>query len=405
MNNLLTIIMLVLNRILQNYINIINVGTNKQGSKEWHENRKKTIGSSEIYDISGTSSQQSKIVDKKLGRLPDIYGIDAIVWGNLFESSSKIVTEVIMGCTIYNVNGSIIHTGLTDDDGNFINSDSPDGLGVVAIPAKLYKDYITPIHISDTDLYGNSRFPKKTQDRKKFITSFIYATGSGKKITEEYKIPSDSASEICMIAHFEFKSPISRKIEPEKISESYLFQKLSGLDVFKSAKVGIFSEVKFGIVYPFKFSPIKLTDVFRSGSEHPCYFAMTKYIVMLDGSTYQQIMPYNGGDLRDKKATQDYKIIDGPFMYYLGGEFEFRGNNFIAELDLIGYEYEKPNNVDDFNQLCDDINKKLSGSGAKHYIYHEIQEFSIKIIRKMPGFLENFRDPCIATLDRIKCQQ
>lgn len=405
MNNMFDIIKIMyptLKRILINYINIINIGTNKQGSKEWHDSRRKTVGSSEIHNTTGTEKQVEGVVNKKLGRSRDIYGCAPVVWGNLMESSSKIVTEIIMGCDIYNVNGSILNTKLVDDQGNPINSDSPDGMGVVILPTSLYESCIRPIPIEETELYGKLRFSStKSADRQRFVTSIIYGGGSGKRETNEYHIPQDVQGEMCLIAHFEFKSPYTRDIIPDAISNEYLYQKLSGLDVFDIAQVGIFSEVKFSTRNKFVFEPIKLTDLCRSNSTHPCYFAMTKYIVMKDEIS-AEVTPYCAGYLAEKKITQDYDVVDGPFMYYLGGNLVFRDNDdFLAKLDI---KYDIPTNLDEFNHLCEIILYKLRGTNTKYYIYHQVEEFSIKLIRKMPGFLENFKDSCIAVIQRVNCQ-
>lgn len=405
MNNIFDIIKIMyptLKRILLTYINTINVGTNKQGSKEWHNNRKKTIGSSEIHNATGTQKQVEGVINKKLGRSRDIYGCAPIVWGNLMESSSKIVTSVIMGCDIHNVNGSILNTKLVDDQGNPINSDSPDGMGVIILPANLYQSCIRPIHVQDTELYGKLRFSStKSADRKQFITSIIYGGGSGKKETNEYQVPQDVQGEMCLIAHFEFKSPCTREIIPEYISNEYLYQKLSGLDVFDIAQVGVFSEVKFSTRNKFVFEPIRLTDLCRSNSTHPCYFAMTKYVVMNDEKSIE-VIPYCAGYLSDKKITQDYEVVDGPFMYYLGGTFVFQDvDNFLVKL---GIKYDTPTTVEEFNYLCEKILYKLQGTNTKYYIYHQVEEFSIKLIRKMPGFLENFKESCISVIQRVNCQ-
>jgi hypothetical protein len=359
-----------------------------------------------VYNASGTPKQKDGLVDKKLGRSLDISGFDAIVWGNLFESSAKIFTEVVMGCDIFDVNGSIIHTPLKNEYGEPINSDSPDGMGVVLIPKWMYNDYVLPIPVQNTDLYGKTRLGK---DKKKFVKSFIYGNKPEKMpFLEPYTIPIDSGDELCLIAHFEFKNPISRKIDHEKISNDYLFQKLSGLDVFKLAKIGVFSEVKFSQVDKFRFDPIVLTDLCRTKSSHPCYFAMTKFLRLKDSA--KSIQQYSNQCLNGLKFGQDYEIIDGPFMYYFGTgsghEFEFVHNNFIAELKLDWFEHQIPTTLDEFNDLCTQLEDELLQSDhcPAFKIYHEVEEFSIKLIRKMPGFLDNFQPYCEEILERVRCQ-
>lgn len=397
--DIITSIMSTLTRLLDTHIILLNMQTFKQNSAEWHKNRKKTIGSSEIFDASGTETSKKKIIDRKRGLGPNLNGVPAIIWGNVMESSTQLVTETLLGCKVRNVNGSILCQTVLDDFGNPINSDSPDGLGVIQIPVEVYRE-MRPYSIDQLDIYGQTRFGRKSSDRELLIFPYLSGINQLPPPEQGYSPPVEGCNlgDIELCAHFEYKSPKSRKIEPGKISDEYLFQKLSGLDIFnRICQIGVFSEVRFSNVNYFSYDPITLYD-HHTKKDYPCYFALTKYIFVFGQSS--PMMPYDDKCLQGKTVVQDYEVVDGPYMYNFGNGFVFCDNEIRSKLG--DFQCDQPQNVEEFAGYCSELNTFLSQSKKvpNYYMFNQVDEFSIKLIRKVVGFVSNFRDHCIDILQQ-----
>ena len=103
-----------------------NINNPQQGSIEWHAIKKITIGGSEVATVIGKNpyKKTAELVAEKVGLNEYKFnGNIATRWGNLFESITRVFTEIIFSTTIYET-GSIQGP---------INRQrySPDGLGIV----------------------------------------------------------------------------------------------------------------------------------------------------------------------------------------------------------------------------------------------------------------------------------
>src|SRR3989338_4815923 len=91
----------------------------KQGSPEWLEERKYTIGGSEMSIIEGLNPYQSikDLIKSKIG-LTNFRGNTATNWGKLFEEVVKQFLELLFECPIYetgSVQGCIPRTSYSPD--------------------------------------------------------------------------------------------------------------------------------------------------------------------------------------------------------------------------------------------------------------------------------------------------
>jgi hypothetical protein len=100
-----------------------------QGSAAWKSQRQ-AIGGSEIQKIiMGTPSDKKGIFTSKLG-VTNFRGSIHTRWGNLFESMAQLYCDTILETETFET-GSI--PGLRDEDGNVIQSYSPDGLNILHV--------------------------------------------------------------------------------------------------------------------------------------------------------------------------------------------------------------------------------------------------------------------------------
>lgn len=220
----------------------------KQNTIEWLNNRVNSIGCSELRKAVNTLNNKALIVKTKIDiENNNLDHVDAIVWGKIFENSVKRVTEIILNCDINDAPGSIKNT-------NKYVTCSPDGLGVLPIKAKIAKKMIKGINVSELGI-----------SRGEFLFSTIIDQSSATeiiKMNSEIEKTIDKGYTIVdflpkMYALFEFKAPITRKLERNKIPPEYIYQVLGGLNVINFCSMGVFSECKFKLCKPdqFGFNP------------------------------------------------------------------------------------------------------------------------------------------------------
>lgn len=99
----------------------------KQGDEQWHENRNKGIGASEVSDMLGSGRGSIlNLIKKKIG-LKGFRGNTACYWGHFFEEVNRQLTSARYGdCHIYEF------SSIQDKECPYIRG-SPDGVAVTYI--------------------------------------------------------------------------------------------------------------------------------------------------------------------------------------------------------------------------------------------------------------------------------
>lgn len=416
-------IMTLLERYIKNYTNTTNIRTFKQNSELWKQNRRHTIGSSELRDATGTENQREKIIKRKLGLGTDINRMKAIVWGTVLEPLTSLVTSILLGHKIFNINGSIPCDRYIDKNGKPTNSDSPDGLGVVMIPTSFY-NRVMPVYVEQLSIYGKASFDRKTKKEEvgKIITPILFGKAIAIDICEEHELPenvttyippvmTEGADEIELIAHYEFKSPVSRNIELGKMSDAYLFQKLSGTDIIPCCNVGVFSEIRFETTYKFQNIPVVLIDSYRTFQTHYVYFAMTLYTRLLvpHGPTtrivyYSPMDDY--GPLSEYTPVEDFEMLCGPYMYNFGDGYVFCNEGFESTFGFPEPDIKKPTNLEEFNQYCDSMNSYILTQDellrVQTHTKFEVAQVGINTVRKVMDFVKNLHPLCVDLLEEVE---
>lgn len=396
-------IMSHLNNILERQVTILNMTTHKQNTIEWHENRKLSIGCSELFPASGTKKQIQGIVERKLGISSNLNFIECIIWGSVFESSTKLVTEIVLGTKIYEVNGSIKHD-------NNINTCSPDGIGVIKLPKSLINK-IVPKNINSYMSGKEKRFKK---NKKYAIIPAITASYDDPIELDKIEYLPHGLNNVYgqdLIALFEFKSPHSRKIDHDDIKEDYLFQVLGGINILSFTTIGVFAEISFCEVDKFAKNFITLYDNYYDGKDYPFYFGACKYIKIINKQKLEefkdinQMVYYDWNYLKGMTISQDYEVFDGPFLYNFGKKYYFsyeQSEFFGLELSDFGF----PTNIAEFNEYYQKLNKHLDMQNYENrphlFTFYEAQDFSIKYIPKVNGFINKFYSYCKDILDKVR---
>lgn len=208
--------------ILLLFIKLDSIRCHRQGSLPWLQERKDSVGCSELCNASNTKITKINIIKGKLGLVNSISNTIPIIWGNTFEDTTKLFTEVFMKCSILEVPGSIKRE-------NYKITCSPDGLGVIEIPLRYYLNIIKKTVISD--------LPKKAG-----IPQF--------ETMVDFELPQfvveqrNDFLKLSIFALFEFKSPISRTL-CRSIPKEYVHQVLGGLGLLKEIDLGVYSECRF----------------------------------------------------------------------------------------------------------------------------------------------------------------
>lgn len=146
--------------ILEEFINNHNLKP-KQGTIEWLNERKSSIGGSSMAIITGINKYSNiKSLVKEKTNLKDFRGNKMTNWGNIFEKVTIMILEIIFECYIYET-GSL--PGCIEN-----TSYSPDGLALIKKDKII--SYINIDKISDDEDYivlfeiknPYSRIPDKT---------------------------------------------------------------------------------------------------------------------------------------------------------------------------------------------------------------------------------------------------
>lgn len=395
-------IMSILEPYLVSFIRTVNITTFRQGSIEWHENRKHTIGSSELNKATGTAKSRQSIIDRKLGLSSTPPRIVPIVWGNDMEPMTKLFVEVLLGFKIYTVNGSIINRKYVDENGKPTNSDSPDGLGIIVVPVEFCEFKVMPTSVDHLGIRGCTNFGAGKVKRAivdKIFSPILF--GSGPPIGEcipyaPIKYEDDNKNIVELIAHHEFKSPITRNLEKGKISDEYLFQKLAGIEMIEITQTGMFSEAKFDVVEKFSYRPVMMTDEYRTFKNHSIYFAAILFYREEGFGQDQEIKLHNPKD--SCLACLDYTTYPGPYMYNFDGQFVFNANKFAKG---------NPSNPEEFTEYAKKLVGDLAGKPGQPHYYAlvQIRQFSVNIVRKVNGFMENLHPHCIELLQEVEKQR
>lgn len=180
----------------------------KQGSVEWLNNRKFTIGGSEMATITGDNPFNTikDLVRTKLGWNPFV-GSAATNWGKIFEPCAQILLEELFKCNIY-------ETGSLPGCINY-TSYSPDGFATVH--AETICNLFTRGLIRDHEIPGFG-------------------------LTSCAAVADNKASAVNVV--FEIKSPYKRIPKPE-VPNYYMPQPLSALSHFDMLDIAYFCDVLF----------------------------------------------------------------------------------------------------------------------------------------------------------------
>jgi hypothetical protein len=208
--------------ILLLFVKLDSIRCHRQGSLPWLQERKDSVGCSELCNASNTKITKINIIKSKLGLVDSISNTIPIIWGNTFEDTTKLYTEFFMGCNILEVPGSIKR-------GNYGITCSPDGLGIIEIPLRYFLNICKKTVISD--LAKKAGVPQ--------FESMI-----------DFELPQfvvdqrNDFLKLSVFVLFEFKSPISRTL-CRSIPKEYIHQVLGGLGLLKEVDLGVYSECRF----------------------------------------------------------------------------------------------------------------------------------------------------------------
>jgi hypothetical protein len=373
---------------LERYIAHLNETNPTQGSREWLDGRKYSIGCSELYNGCGTPTMKRNLANSKMGKGPDMSHIISIIHGNVYESSTKKVTELVLGTKIFNVSGSIRHP-------NGIISCSPDGLGVVKLPVKVAMRLINK-KSKDTLFYKNNRI--KVDSKKLFEPAILVDDSIINNF--DWQPPSDDGTDVKLIALYEFKSRCQKELQFNEIEPGHLYQVLGGIGVMKVAyNVGVYSESWFDIG-AFTNDKVVITDVHRR-QQNAIYFGSCKYVKLVD-ETPITMVDLNLYTLKGKKVTQDYIVIDGPYLFQCGDVITFDDNGFF-ELYPETACVPPPTCLDMLNVYYEQVNNILQNSRNKPSMFatYKLNKMSIKYVGGLTDFINHVEPYCKEVLDSI----
>lgn len=375
---------------LISYINFLNRNTHKQGSQKWLECRKNSIGCSEIYKATRTGKTREKFIhDKIVGT--DYSNIIAVIWGNVFESSTKLVTELILNTKIFNINGSIAHP-------NGVVTCSPDGLGIVRIPKPLIKKLMRQdINGKYSVRRGSYAFDSKQIMQPAILVDGIIPSKNNWKPTS--MTSENYQNEIELVALYEFKSRHSRELNHNYIQPEYLFQVLGGIDVIRASTIGVYSESWFSTRSPLRDENISINDEHRE-LESSIYFGACKYI-RLNNTITVTMQELDLDDLKGKKIIKDYEIIDGPYFFKYGNKVIFSENGIRETFDI---DEPHPTTVNELNTYFRNFNAKLDKLPNKpnYYAVYQLDKMSIRYISALKGFISLLEPLCKEVLEQVK---
>lgn len=222
------------------YISGLKIYYKKQGTAEALYERRLTVGCSELFDATSTKNSKIKIIKRKLDAGKNNMVVIPLVWGHLFEPTTKKYTSILVDCNIYDAPASVRnHDGVT--------SCSPDGIGIIRVNFETYKRiYSKQNSIKDIKkVRGNYVFSS--------LVNFNEPLDYYKRVSAINNCRADplfarlfDLTHYYTIALFEFKSPYSRTLEKE-VKREYMYQVLGGLNIINLCDVGVYSECRFMI--------------------------------------------------------------------------------------------------------------------------------------------------------------
>lgn len=281
----------------------------KQGSSEWLEKRKSTIGGSEISTILGVNPYQNiKALAKNKVGLTTFKKAPPLWFGSLLEMGLERYIEKKFNTSNYET-GSIVN-----DKYNTL-SYSPDGLAVINI--------------------------NKLKN--------IFSNNDIKNILNDSPLNGLDSNELIVL--FEFKSPFCRKPVKGKVPEYYISQPLLGMETIQISEVSLFIECVF------RFCSEK--DLLANNSKYNRWYHYDKEKIINDVISFSAITLYCDSDnevgIKLLQTITDYSHTN----YYSNGDISSITDkkiiNFILE-DLIDkknikFKYHNVylNELEDFN--------------------------------------------------------
>lgn len=222
------------------YISGLNIFYKKQGTSLALYERRLTVGCSELFSATSTKSSKITLIKRKLDVNKQQGKIIPLVWGHLYEPTTKLYTEILLDCEIHEAPASVRNV----KDGG-ITSCSPDGIGEIVVNFNVFKRiYSKQFSIKDIPKSrGNYVFnglinfaePLEFYKRNNFINNDF----ANSEFVRKFRL-----THFPTIALFEFKSPYSRNLE-KKIKQEYIYQVLGGLNIIEICDVGVYSECRF----------------------------------------------------------------------------------------------------------------------------------------------------------------
>lgn len=339
-----------MNRI-KKFLELYNDSPN-QGTVEWKEARKKTIGGSEISIVFGQNpfKNMRQLVESKL---EDTWkGNVSTWWGKLFECIIKKWCEMIFETEI--IGSNAYFRGIEEYE---CFSYSPDGLGVANLNENIYN--------SENKIIGHKESLK--------------------------------------IVLFEFKAPMSKKINKNEAPVYYVPQVKTGLELIRIAEVGILIEIvfrrcawedlNFSNEYNKIFHKDKLLNTpFAIGVIYICAPNDFK-----TNDKYKKLLQIYEKELLSESETVDFGICSDELfnetLSLLADELLVRYNSQIVNDPNDEYDFYK-----EFLLLNINIDKKLTILGVLPY---KIMDLAYHPINKEFGYLDDVKDTVKALIDVV----
>lgn len=320
-------------------------------------NRQKTVGGSEIHKMRTPAGMKSVVSSKlglsKLGLKPRLDNILPILHGNIYESVTKNIAEIVFDCKILEPNGGYSHKRYP------FNSYSADGIGTMMISDELMRwcydeclDYIPS---------------KKRYVDYKYITKEQIA---GKR-------------EVDVL--FEFKSPFTRELDG-LVSDDYCYQILAGLDIIRLCNIGAFvqcnikeysGENHFSNEYNTPYHEE------RQSQYQPTHIGK-KYYIQLGENDFKYIDAL--GDFRLDCAFSDYGVygksytsVDSPCFSLEEGVISFHEFNFI---EVMSRYVDTSLFSELIGGICQPITEEMVGD-----FYAELDKI---MFEQTPAFSQNY---------------
>lgn len=386
-NDNLISVMCYLCKYLEKYVIYKNRTNPKQGSLIWLLGRKKSVGCSELYNACGSQIEKQKLINSKNGDGFNISNLIPVIHGNVYESSTRLVTELVLGTKIYTMSGSIKHP-------NGVVSCSPDGIGVVKLPFDIAINLTT----KDIDNHYSYKNDRLKINQKGLVEPAIRVENF--QTTGPWQPPPDDDKDVKLVALYEFKSRYSKEMNHKSIQQDHLYQVLGGIEVMSvSYNVGVYSESWFdtGLKYT---KPLAIYDHHR-GTTGNIYFGSCKYIKLLNQITITMV-ELNLYSLRNKRVTVDYEILDGPYCFAYADKFVFHDNDFFELYPEVKH-VPPPTCVEMMDVYFDQVNAILGKLENKPSMYttYRLDQLSIKYVAGLKGFIDLVEPYCREILEQV----